>query len=331
MAGELLSSSRWYWAVIAAFVTFSGTTSRGETLTKGWQRLIGTAAGVPAGVLVASAVGGNTPWSLALIFVCLFFGFYLIQVAYSLMIFWITTMLALLYGLLGQFSVGLLVLRIEETAIGAAIGVLVAMLVLPTSTRTTITDGARSFLATLGDLVEAAVPTPLASAENLTEQARELDEQLQQVRTSAKPRTRGIAGVAGRGSARHGLRVFTACDHYGRTLARSAGQPHPALADPALAGLVTAAAERIRGNIEALAAVLDHRDTATVQPAANLLDGAEQAVDRLIGDGQHPDTEDRRLLTALHSLRHIDQAVVGLAQDLGAQTSDQNTLVAVPA
>ncbi|WP_353961926.1 FUSC family protein, partial [Mycolicibacterium hippocampi] len=42
VAGEALSPARWYWAVIAAFVTFAGTTSFGETLTKGWQRLLGT-------------------------------------------------------------------------------------------------------------------------------------------------------------------------------------------------------------------------------------------------------------------------------------------------
>jgi len=38
------------------------------------------------------------------------------------MTFWISTMLALLYGLLGEFTVPLLLLRIEETAVGAVIG-----------------------------------------------------------------------------------------------------------------------------------------------------------------------------------------------------------------
>lgn len=47
VAGELASPARWYWAVIAAFVIFAGTNSWGETLTKGWQRLLGTVLGVP--------------------------------------------------------------------------------------------------------------------------------------------------------------------------------------------------------------------------------------------------------------------------------------------
>jgi uncharacterized membrane protein YccC len=87
--------------------------------------------------------------SLVLIFVCLFCGFYLVKVAYALMIFWITTMLALLYGLLGQFGVGVLLLRLEETAIGAVIGVAVAVLVLPTSTKATVREDAHTFLTTL--------------------------------------------------------------------------------------------------------------------------------------------------------------------------------------
>jgi uncharacterized membrane protein YccC len=104
--GELVSPSRWFWAVIAAFVIFAGTNSWGETLTKGWQRLLGTMLGVPCGVLVATLFAGNKTASLAAIFVCLFCAFYFMTVTYSLMTFWITTMLALLYGLLGEFSFG---------------------------------------------------------------------------------------------------------------------------------------------------------------------------------------------------------------------------------
>ncbi len=112
--------------------------------------MLGTIVGVGFGVVVASVVGGNTVASIALIFLCMFAGFYLMKVAYGLMIFWISTMLALLYGLLGEFSVGLLLTPIEETAIGSAIGILVASLVLPTSTRATVDgrllDGARGVL-----------------------------------------------------------------------------------------------------------------------------------------------------------------------------------------
>ena len=138
VTGDLVSPARWYWAVIAAFVVFAGTNTWGDTLTKGWQRLSGTVLGVPCGILVATLVAGNRTGSLVMIFVCLFCAFYFMQVTQSLMAFWITTMLALLYGLLGQFSFDVLLLRIEETAIGAVIGVAVAILVLPTNIGTTL-------------------------------------------------------------------------------------------------------------------------------------------------------------------------------------------------
>ncbi|MBX9981203.1 MAG: FUSC family protein, partial [Mycobacterium gordonae] len=129
VTGDLVSPARWYWAVIAAFLVFAGTNTWGDTLTKGWQRLLGTVLGVPAGILVATLVAGDRTASLVMIFVCLFCAFYFMQLTQSLMAFWITTTLALLYGLLGQFSFDVLLVRIEETAIGAVIGVAVAILV----------------------------------------------------------------------------------------------------------------------------------------------------------------------------------------------------------
>ena len=176
VVGELVSPARWYWAVIAAFVIFAGTNTWNETFTKGWARLIGTALGVPAGVLVAAVVSGNRTASLVLIFVCLFCSFYFMKVAYSLMTFWITTMLALLYGLRGQFSYGLLLLRMEETAIGAVIGVTVAILVLPTNARTSMRNDAGVFLAALAEVIEASVATLFghAATANPTEKARQL-------------------------------------------------------------------------------------------------------------------------------------------------------------
>lgn len=65
----------------------------------------------------------DTLVSVVLFFACLFCAFYFMTVSYSLMIFWITTMLVLLNGLLGEFTIDVLLLRIEETALGAVIGV----------------------------------------------------------------------------------------------------------------------------------------------------------------------------------------------------------------
>ncbi|HEU4362410.1 MAG TPA: FUSC family protein [Mycobacterium sp.] len=310
VTGELVSPARWYWAVIAAFVIFAGTTSWGETLTKGWQRLLGTVLGVPSGVLVATAASGDTVTSMVLIFVCLFCAFYLMKVSYSLMIFWITTMLALLYGLLGQFNIHVLLLRIEETAIGAVTGVTVAVLVLPTNTRAVVRDDIREFWTMLSDLIAISVQAMVGgdTIANPTATARQLDRKLQQFRSTAKPLTAGVGGIANRRSIQRGLRVLTACDHYARTLASWAERPDAAADLAGLADIVTAASSQIRRNIDAVIAILDRRDKPVVLPAADLLDSADAPA---VPGGE-------ATLAALHALRQIDRAVVDTAVELGA-------------
>jgi len=322
--GELVSPARWYWAVIAAFVIFAGTNSWGETLTKGWQRLIGTMLGVPCGVLVATLFAGNRLGSLAMIFVCLFCAFYFLKVTYSLMTFWITTMLALLYGLLGEFSFGVLMLRIEETAVGAVIGVTVAIVVLPTNTRAAIVDDTRAFLRSLSALIENSVATMFCDAKVLspTEQARELDRSLQQFRVTAKPLVAGAGGLAGRRSIRRGLRLFTACDRYGRSLARSSERyQDPVASQPRgheRANAFMSAAAQTRRNIDALLAIVDGDCSATVNSATDDLDAAETLARHEDDEGEaQPDT--RRFLTAVHALRQIERTVVTAATNLGAR------------
>lgn len=312
--GGLVSPARWYWAVIAAFVIFAGTNSWAETLTKGWQRLLGTVLGVPCGVLVATLVSGNRVVSVVLIFVCLFFSLYFLRVAYSLMTFWITTMLALLYGLLGQFNFDVLLLRVEETAIGAVIGVAVAILVLPTNAKPAIRNDAHDFLTTLSELIDTSMASLLGvdTTTNPTDKARQLDRNLQRFRITAKPLIDGPAAMAGRRSLRRGRRVLTACDRYGRTLARNSQRYDKV--SPELADAITSAAAQIRRNIE----VLDTREhAATAVLATDFLDAAEALIKQTEGAAE-PNPATRRVLTALYALRQIDRAVVTAAIDLGA-------------
>jgi hypothetical protein len=320
--GELVSPARWFWAVIAAFVIFAGTNSWGETLTKGWQRLLGTVLGVPCGVVVAALVSGNKVAALVTIFVCLFCAFYFMKVTYSLMTFWITTMLALLYGLLGEFSFGVLMLRIEETAIGAVIGVTVAILVLPTNTRTAIRDDTRAFLTTLSGLIETSIATMFDDdeAESPTEQARQLDRDLQQFRTTAKPLLAGVAGFALRRSIQRSLRLFTACDRYARNLARSSEQYENPKCSRELSEAVSTAAAKTQRNIDALVAAIDGEHEVTIVPASDFLDAAESLARNHDepSDPARPQDNTRRLINGLQSLRRIERAIVTAATHLGA-------------
>ncbi|GAB3033764.1 membrane protein [Mycobacterium bourgelatii] len=313
--GDRISPERWYWAVIAAFLVFAGTTTWAESLTKGWQRLLGTVLGVPCGMAVATLVAGNSTASLVMIFVCLFCAFYFMQVAQSLMAFWITTVLALLYGLLGQFSVEVLVLRIEETAVGAAIGVAVAILLLPTTLSTTIRKDTREFLSSLSLVIETSIARMFGQqgANSPTEEARELDRKLQQFRITAKPLLAGVTGLAGRHNIQHSLRLFTICDRYGRNLARN-GERYVDPSCPAeLAEAVRTAARQIQHNIDALVAALDGRHAAPLIAASDALETAETLAAQRDGSGRQEE-----LLRILRSLRRIERAVVATTTHLDA-------------
>jgi uncharacterized membrane protein YccC len=251
-------------------------------------------------------------------------------VTYSLMTFWITTMLALLYGLLGEFSFGVLLLRIEETAIGAVIGIAAAVLILPASSATAVRDDTRAFLTSLSALIDISMANMFGgdgAPESPTDQARELDGKLQQFRIDAKPLLAGVAGLASRRSIRRGLRLFTACDRYGRRLAASSERyQDPAGAEQQAAALTSAAAQT-QSNIDALLALLDGATHVTIDSATDALDAAETLARHQDGEGeQRLDT--RRFLTAVHAMRQIERAVVSAATNLGARESVKVTATA---
>lgn len=135
--GQVLSEDRWYWAVGTVWWIFVNTASRGETLVRGFRRVLGTVIGIGVGLLVAIPLDGAPAPTAALVAVCVFGIFYTAPVSYSWMMFAVTVMAGLLYGLLGVLDPGLLVLRFQETAVGAVCAALAVILVLPVTTHAT--------------------------------------------------------------------------------------------------------------------------------------------------------------------------------------------------
>jgi uncharacterized membrane protein YccC len=311
VGGELISPSRWYWAVIAAFVVFAGTSSRGDVLTRGRDRVIGTVGGVVAGMALAFVVDGAVVPTLVLLLVCLFLAIYTVRISPGLLAFWITALLALLYGLIGQFSVETLVLRIEETAIGAALGMLAGFLILPTGTReafgTALDEVVDATYAVLDAAVERILGRPVAVAP--VELARDLDAALGVLRQRAYPLDNPLPRRRGRSSYARAVRVFTAVDHYVRLLARISDVARA----PEWAETLLPAVAQIRTNVDGLRALLMHVDGPEVISAERAVDQAEAHA------AHHPEPELRRqLLVATRLLRRMDQAVYGFAVDLGA-------------
>ena len=151
-AGEVISPQRFYWAVIAAFVAFTGTATVGETVRKSVARTAGTLAGLVAAVGLAQLTAGHPVVTLTALLGCIFLAFYLQALSYAAMVFFITLMLGELYGILNRFSDSLLLVRLAETAAGAAAGILVSLLVLPARTRPTLVRARRGLLQALADL-----------------------------------------------------------------------------------------------------------------------------------------------------------------------------------
>jgi uncharacterized membrane protein YccC len=252
--GELISPDRWYWAVLTAFLVFTGVSTRGEILTRAGHRIVGTIAGVVAGVLLATVVGHNPPVQIVLLVICVFCAFYLVTVAYAWLTFFVTVLLAMLYGLLGDFSAQVLELRILETAAGGLVGIASAYFIFSTGTRATFVEKVNDYLDRMVDLIDAGIDSVLAPGgeTDLVAETRLLDNALQDVITAGKPLQMGPAVRSRRGAQRL-LRGLQAGNRSAHALARAgvnAARADPDTAPPdATADALREAADRVCGTV----------------------------------------------------------------------------------
>ena len=216
--GSQLSPSRYYWAVIAAFVTFTGTATRAETFLKAGNRILGTVAGLVAAIVLAHLTQGRTTLVLATILLSVFLGFYLIKVSYAWMIFFVTIMLGQLYTILGTFSDALLVLRLEETAVGAGAGFVVALLVVPLSTRDTVRSARDGVLLGLAELLEGIASYAEGERVDLDARTRSLDDRTRGLLLVARPLTRPLVVGNHSPTMRRRLALYTAAVSQARAL-----------------------------------------------------------------------------------------------------------------
>ncbi|MGW2651588.1 FUSC family protein [Streptomyces sp. NPDC001393] len=310
--GELLSSQRWYWAVLTCWIVFLNTASTGEILVKGYRRLLGTVLGVVAGIVLAGLVGHHTWTAFGLVLVFIFAMFYTAPLSYTLMSFFVTAMLGLLYTLLNTYSMAVLVLRVEETALGAACGVIAAAVVLPIHTDRRTNELLGTVLDRLAGVTRGAVEQLSGGAgADLVEQARDLDQALADLRAATQPLTHPITPLrARRDTARYVVALLETCAYHGRSLAATAEllPTHPSIAaDPRLRG----AGARIVHNIEAIAAhVADPRATAEIERGPSIASMLEPGTLRTPRYGRVTDR-------VLRHLQRLDEAVSGLARPLG--------------
>ncbi|MFE7548271.1 FUSC family protein [Streptomyces gardneri] len=297
-AGQFISHERWYWAVGTAWWIFVNTASRGETLVRGFRRVLGTVTGIAAGLLIAVPLAGAPAPTALLVAVCVFGIFYTAPLSYSWMMFFVTVMAGLLYGLLGVLHPGLLVLRFQETAVGA-VGAAIGVALLPVTTHAatnawieravtcvhTCTTAAARRLA--GDPV--ADPAPHAA---------ELEILLGRVRLSLAPLVHPLSPLRARKArARRVLALLDDCAREIRGLAVVAADP-----DASHDARLAAAAWRVEAAVHAL-----------VPPARPVRASVGEAA---ATPHHHPGAE-----AALGHLHGLEQALVDLAAPLRTSPS----------
>ncbi|MCQ4045462.1 FUSC family protein [Streptantibioticus rubrisoli] len=317
VGGEFLSSQRWYWAVLTCWVVFLNTSSTGEILVKGYRRVLGTVIGVIAGVLLAGLVGHHTWTAFALVLLCVFGAFFTAPLSYVLMSFFLTAMLGLLYTLLSTYSIAVLELRIEETVLGAACGMIAALFVLPVRTHHHTDRQLREVLDKLAEVSSAAVEQLSGGpAADLLDIARELDTALDNLRRSTRPLTHPITPLrVRRRTARYLVALLETCAYHARSLAATAELVPSSTriaADPRL----ERAGRRIRRNIDVLIEHLEDEDASSEVESgasvASMLEGPEAV-------GPKPGSVTFRVLRHLHRLH---EGVVGLARPLGVPVAE---------
>ncbi|MFF4606572.1 FUSC family protein [Streptomyces sp. NPDC001339] len=292
LAGQLVSEQRWYWAVGAAWWVFVNTASRGETLVRGFRRILGTVIGIGVGTFVAIPLHGAAVPSAVLAAVCVFGIFYTAAVSYTWMMFAVTVLAGLLYGLLGVLDMSLLTLRLAETGIGAAAAALAVLLVLPVTTHAT-TDAwiQRALRCVHACATEAAARLAGSGTADPAPRVAELEQLLGRVRLSLAPLVHPLSPLRNRKArARRVLELLDDCAREVRGLASIAADPEASHDDR-----LTAACRRVEAAVAAL----------TTPGGGNELKGADPVVPQAPVPG-----------AALAHLHGLEQSLAELAAPL---------------
>lgn len=140
----LLNLDRPYWAFWTAYIVVAGPS--GESLQKLIFRVVGITLGALFGTLLVVALPGAIWLSVVLQLSALMLVFYTRVINYAWMAFWITTFVALMYGVEGVPPETVLIVRPLNTLLGATIAALVVIFVLPIREETKLRPLLLSFL-----------------------------------------------------------------------------------------------------------------------------------------------------------------------------------------
>lgn len=305
LLGTAVPPHQYFWAVLTAFIVYSGTASAAETRRRTWGRVFGTAIGVAVGFVLVDVVRGHIALEAPLAVVFLFAALYAFRASYTVFTFFFTALVAIVYDVVGKPADQLLVARLIETAVGALCAGVAATFVLPLRTREVVAVTTKAFTARLRESIDASVARLLESADvDPLAAARAVDAQLAEVLARLEPllqpaRSHRVPGDDDM------IVALAACGAHARDLASQA------LDAPGSA----------RGAARALAAARSAVD-ATIEAWDTALDGRPATVpdDRPAAEAAEASPETAR---AAHVLGLI-------AEDLMCLSGDQRSLLLPP-
>jgi uncharacterized membrane protein YccC len=233
-----------------------GTTSAGDTVQKGMLRIVGTACGALAGLCVAAFVPAHPALVVIGMTICLFGWSYFVLYNYAVGIFFLTLLIGLVYGVLGDSLPAIVGLRLIETAIGAAATFVTAMWIVPLPTSHHIRARALTLMTQLLDVIDVSRES-IATGTGVSPLAamRRADQAMQDLRMALLPlHAVRLVSLVPRADALPSVMV---CVHWVRVVAVAAAS-NPTLS-PEDRSVVLDRLARLREYIAALSAA----DTAT--------------------------------------------------------------------
>jgi uncharacterized membrane protein YccC len=237
----------------------------------------------------------------------------------------ITVVLSQLYQELYEFSYSLLLFRLAETALGAAIAILVVAFVFPLRTRRVLRVAFRNHVRAIATLVDHASEVlttagPTRGGERLRGDTRAVDACYQTLLATAEPISRGVFGNVDQ-EMRRAVRLATVSRNYSRDLVADLATSEPI--DSEFRSEFSRASATLQDSMGKVAeAITGLRDGAYVR-SASLYDRTERSL-----ENSAPRLDQRWL--AIRDLQLIDGSMATFAESIGLKVTDFDTSLSSP-
>ncbi len=225
-AGYAISSTRYYWSLLAAYVAFTHAGTSDEAAGRAVGRAVGTLIGLGGAVVVVMATADHSHVAVLAILIGMALAFYVQPISYGVRVFFITLVVAELFDTIHIYSLELMVLRTELTAVGAAIGLVISLAVLPTNSADTNHVARRELLGSIATLLNGAAERLTGSGGQQDELAgaRQVESNLQQMTQIMRPISRMLIFSENHDFVRQQLAWYTAAAMHAQGIAEAVSE-----------------------------------------------------------------------------------------------------------